>query len=114
MGCDYYIRSELVIEYIDKNGSKSVTKTTIMFEKGYIFSIPDEDSDDDEETQHNKWKAELQRRIEKNIYKKMLYLDDQWLKYSYQKKYATELNIMCPNMVKLVKVYKDYNAWERD
>jgi hypothetical protein len=78
-----------------------------------VFSIPDEDSDDDEETQYQKFKEELTRRINKNTYKKILYENDVWVKSSYEKKYVKELKIICPRMVKLVKVYKDYTAWER-
>ena len=51
MGCDYYTQSELVIEYIDMNGARSITKTNRTIEKRYVFNVPDEDSDDDEETQ---------------------------------------------------------------
>ena len=113
MGCDYYTQSELVIEYVDDKGARSVTKTGRTLEKGYVFSIPDEDSDDDEETQYQKFKEELTRRINKNTYKKILYENDVWVKSSYEKKYVKDLKMICPRMVKLVKVYKDYTAWER-
>ena len=114
MGCDYYIQSELVIEYVDDKGARSVTKTGRTLEKGYIFNVPDEDSDDDEETQYQKFKEEIERRIAKNTYKKILYENDGWIKASYEKRYKKECQIICPRMVKLLKVYKDYNAWERN
>jgi hypothetical protein len=113
MGCDYYKQSELVIEYIDNNGAISVTKTNRIVEKGYIFHITDNDSDDDEETQNEKYKKELEKRISENTYKKMLYENNSWTKSSYEKKYKNELFILCPRMVKLVKIYKDYYAWKR-
>ena len=113
MGCDYYVQSDLVIVYYDNQGALSTTRTNRILEKGYIFSVADEDSDDDEETQNIKWKEELKRRVEKYTYKKMLYEDDKWVKDSYEKKYSKELNIICPRMVKIVKVYKDYYAWVR-
>jgi hypothetical protein len=114
MVCDYYIQSELVIEYIDMNGARSVTKTRRTLEKGYVFNVQDMDSDDDEETQLQKFKEEVERRILKNTSKKMLYENDVWVKSSYEKRYKKECQSICPRMVKLVKVYKDYNAWERN
>lgn len=50
MGCDYYIQTELVIEFIDKDGKICTIYTNRELQKGYIFSYPDEDSDDDMET----------------------------------------------------------------
>ncbi len=113
MGCDYYTQSELVIEYIDMNGARSITKTNRTIEKRYVFNVPDEDSDDDEETQYKKFQDELKRKIIENTHKKMLYENDAWIKSSYEKNYKKELPILCPRMVKIVKIYKDYTAWER-
>jgi hypothetical protein len=113
MGCDYYTQSELVIEYVDDRGAISKTRTNRVLEKGYVFSIPDEDSDDDEETQLQKYNKYIEKMINKNTYKKMLYDNEEWVKSSYEKKYVKDLKMICPRMVKLVKVYKDYTAWER-
>ena len=113
MGCDYYIQTELVVDYIDINGALSTTRTNRKLERCYLTNLPEEDSDDDEETQYNKWKEELKRLIEKNTYKKMLYENDKWIKTSYEKKYSKGLNIICPRMIKPLKIYKDYSAWER-
>jgi len=116
MGCDYYIKSELVIVYYDNNGALSTSRTNRIIKKGYIMSVlkKNEDSDDDQETKNKKWKEELNRLIEKNTYKKILYENDKWIKDSYEKNYLKELNIVCPRMVKLVKIYKDYEAWETE
>ncbi len=113
MGCDYYTQSELVIEYIDDKGAISKTRTNRNVEKGYIFYVPEEDSDDDQETQHKKFMDELQRKIMKNTHKKILYENEEWVKSSYEKKYVKDLKMICPRMVKLLKIYKDYTAWER-
>jgi hypothetical protein len=51
--------------------------------------------------------------INEYTYKKMLYENEKWVKSSYEKKYVKELKIICPRMVKLVKVYKDNTAWKR-
>lgn len=114
MGCDYYIQSELVIVFYDDKGALSITRTNIIVEKGYIFSIRDEDSDDDTVTEYDKFRLELERRIIENTYHKILYENDRWLKESYEKKYLKELKNLCPTMVKLQKIYKNYTAWERE
>ena len=114
MACDYYVKSDLVIVCYDNQGVLSTTITNRIIKKCYIFSVADEDLDDDEESKYKKWKEELKRRLEKYTYKKMLYEDEKWIKESYKKKYSKELNILCPRIIKLVKVYKDYYAWERN
>ena len=68
MGCDYYIKTELIIEYLDKNGRFSTIYTDVFINKGYIFQISDYDSDDDWETADKKYNEEIQRRIEENTY----------------------------------------------
>jgi len=113
MGCDYYTQSELVIEYVDDKGAISKTRTNRVLEKGYVFSVPDADSDDDYETQSKKYDEYIEKMINEHTYKKMLYDNEEWIKSSYEKKYAKDLNIICPRMVKLVKVYKDHSAWKR-
>jgi len=113
MGCDYYIQTDLVIVYYDNNNALSSTKTNKFLEKGYIMSISDENSYDDYETQSKKHKEEIKLRIKENTYKKMLYEENNWIKKSYEKKYSKEINMICPKIVKLVKVYTDHYAWER-
>lgn len=114
MGCDYYVQSDLVIEYYDNKGALSSITTNRKIEKRYITYIQDEDSDDDPETQNKKWREELNRCIEKNSYEKILYKDDKWIQDSYEKKYSKEIKILYPRIHKLVKIYKDYTAWERE
>ena len=113
MGCDYYIHSDLVIEYFDNKGTISTTRTNRILEKGYIFNVPDEDSDEDQETQYKKYIEEIERLVSKNTYKKILYENEKWIKSSYEKKYSKELTLLCPGMIKIVKIYKDYSAWKR-
>ena len=99
MGCDYYIQTDLVIIYYDNKGALSSITTNRQIEKRYIIYIQNEDSDDDQETQHKKWREELNRCIEQN---------------SYEKKYSNELKKMSPRINKLVKIYKDYTAWKSE
>jgi hypothetical protein len=114
MGCDYYIQTDLVIIYYDNKGALSSITTNRQIEKRYIIYIQNEDSDDDQETQHKKWREELNRCIEQNSYKKILYNDDKWIQDSYEKKYSNELKKMSPRINKLVKIYKDYTAWKSE
>jgi len=55
MDCDYYTQSELIIEFIDSKGAISKTRTNRVLDRGYVFRVPDEDSDDDLETQNQKY-----------------------------------------------------------
>ncbi len=114
MGCDYYVQTDLVIVYIDDRGALSKTRTNLSLEKRYINYIPDENSDDDQETLDEKFENTLQHKINENTYTKMLYENDNWVEISYEKKYKKTLPLLCPRMVKLVKLYKSFIAWERD
>ena len=111
MVCDYYIQTELVIEFSEMNGSLSKTTTNRMINRGYIMNIPDNDSDDDYDTQDKKYKKELEKKISENTYQKMLYENDRWVKSSYEKRYLRNITILCPTMIKLIRVYKDISAF---
>lgn len=113
MGCDYYIQNILVIEYQAKNGRINTIYTNRNIEKGYLFRSPDYDTDDDEETSDKKYQAELERIIKKNEYDKMLFENGEWVKKSYKMNYETNLMETYKEIVKFVKVYKKYSAWER-
>lgn len=112
MGCDYYVQSELVIEYINKNNTKSITKTNRDVKKCWIYDN-NSNSDDDINTQDTKYLQSIKNAIEENTYKKIIYQDEKWVSYSYEKKYKKELTYLCPNMLKIIKIYKDYYAWKR-
>ncbi len=113
MGCDYYTKSELIIEFIDEKGAMCKTRTNICQERNWIHSVPDADSDEDQETQSKKYYEELERCIQRNTYKKVLYENETWVKESYEKRYLKELKMICPRMVRLIRMYKDYTAWKR-
>lgn len=113
MGGHYYIQSELVIEYRDNRGRINTIYTNRKQEKGYIFSYPDYDSDDDNETDHNKYKAELARMIEKNTYNKILFENGKWVKETYKTRYQTYLMKTFIEIKEILKVYKKNIAWER-
>ena len=111
MSCDYFIQTELVIEFIESNGALSKTTTNRRVNRGYILHIPDNDSDDDYETQEKKFNKELEKIMSKNTYQKMLYENDRWVKSSYEKRYLKDISILCPTMIKLIRVYKDISAF---
>jgi hypothetical protein len=87
MGCEYYIQSELIIEFRDKDGKICTIYTDRELQKGYLFSYSDNNSDDDMKTQNKKYHAELMRRIEQHTNNKMLFENENWIKESYKKKY---------------------------
>lgn len=112
MGCDYYIQTELVIEFRDKDSKISVIHTNIKLQKVYIFSYPNQDLDDDIDTQDKKFQTELERRIQENTYNKMLFKNEVWIKETYKKKYENYLFKTYKDIVKLIKIYKKYTASE--
>jgi predicted methyltransferase len=114
MGCDYYIQKEFVIEYECKDGKINTIVTNKTTEKGYIFSFQNEDSDDDMETENNKFYAELERMIDENTYDKILFENDNWVKETYKKRYQDYLFKTFNQIYKLKKVYKSCYALKRD
>ncbi len=113
MDCDYYVHSDLVIVYYDALGALSSIKTNRTIEKCYLSKLQDEDSDDDQELRDKNWKEELQRCIEKKTYKKTLYENNEWIKESYKKRFLQYLTNISTTTIGIVKIYKDYHAWER-
>jgi hypothetical protein len=114
MGCDYYIQTELVIEYVDIIGRISLIRTNRDINKGYIFNYKDYDSDDDQETSYKKYKAEIERKIKENTYDKILFVNDIWIKESYKKKYEEQLKREFKEIYKFIKIYKKVCAWEKN
>lgn len=112
MKSHYYIKKELVIEYQAKNGRICTIYTNTKFQKGFIFSYPDEDSDDDFIIAHRKFKAELERKIKENTYDKILFKNGKWIEESYKKEYENTINESCADILRLLKVYKKMTAWE--
>jgi hypothetical protein len=113
MVCDYYIQTELVIEYIDIIGRISFIRTNRDTTKGYIIHQNDENSGDDEET-YTKYKAEIERKIKQNTYSKILFENDVWIKESYRKNYEEPLKKEFNEIHKFKKIYKKVSAWERN
>jgi hypothetical protein len=106
----YYIQTELVIECIDTNGSLSKTRTNRTLEKCYFNCFQNKDYDC--ETQKKKYDEELQNIIDRNKSNKIIHENKQWGKASYKKRYLRIIQVICPRMVELVKIYKEYTVWK--
>jgi len=63
MTCDYYIKSTLVIEYLNNDLKLCKIYTNIQIKKGYIYKWDNYDSDDDSETSAEKYKQEIKKKI---------------------------------------------------
>ena len=111
---NYYIQTELVIEYLDKMGRLSFIYTNRSVNRGYIYQPPDYDSDDDEETSYKKYQNELERKIKENTYNKVLFENNAWIKDSYRKKYEERFKREFKDVDNVKKIYKKVTAWERN
>lgn len=100
----YYIKSELVIEYKDNEGKFSIIYTNLYVKKKYIYKPTDYDSDDDDK--NIKITDELDEEHNKNISNKILYINDEWIKKSYKKKYQHLLNKLSRDISRVIKIYK--------
>lgn len=113
MGCDYYVQTELAIEFKDKDGKINFIYTNRELQKGYIHQSSDYDSDDDFETMNKKYSAEIERKIKDNTYNKILFENGEWIKESYKTKYHDYLLNLFTNIHQFIKVYKKHSAWKR-
>ena len=112
MGCDYYTESQLVIEYVDVNGIVHMKVLHVSdIEPHYIFSYGYV-SDDDEDTNHDRFNEALQKAISEHTYIKMLYDNEEWKELSYETAYAGWTNSIV-GMGKMLKLYYNRDAWER-
>jgi hypothetical protein len=114
MTCEYYIQTELVIEYLDKFGRKSVVYTDRTIKKRYIFTYSDYNSDDDNESANKKINEEIQRKIAKNTYDKIIFDNDTWSKESYKKRYQALFKREFKEIDNIKKIYKKNIAWKKD
>ena len=112
MGCDYYIRTELVIEFYDKDNKHCCIYTDMDLKKGYLFNYQDNNSDNNEETQCKKFQADLERIIQENTNSKILFDNYFWIKESYRKKYYIYIMKTFIQIHKLKKVYKKTSVRE--
>jgi hypothetical protein len=110
MGCDYYIQTDLVIEYLDKMGRLSLIYTNRSIKRGYLFK----ELDNDTETSYKKYKAEIQIIIKNNTYNKILFDNANWVKETYKKNYKADIKRQFREIDNIQKIYKKTTAWERN
>lgn len=108
----YYITNEVIIEYQDKYGNLSTIYTNLSLKKRYVYEPPDYLSNDDIDTKTIKLNNELERKIQKNKYKRILYENDKWIKKSYKKKYQDLFIKSSREICKLLKIYKRVESWK--
>lgn len=112
MGYDFFIQSELVIEYIEVSGAHSKTFTDRQIKPYKLFSVPDEDSDDDIDTYKEKYDNEVERQMQLHQKVKILFKHGQWKKTSYGKRYESYISSICPRLDQLVSVKKIYQTFK--
>lgn len=112
MHCDFYIQTELVIEYIDVNGANSKTHTDRKIENFSVSYVDGIDSDDDFETIREKHELEVQTQMNLKRKTKHLFSNGKWAKESYKKRYESYIYSICPRMEQLTCVYKSVNTFK--
>ena len=95
MVCDYYVDTSLVIEYLSADNRLCKITTDYGNKKRYLSNQKLDDLND---------------KLKKHTYIKILYEQNSWIKDSYQKKYEKRLKRDFPLIHKLNKVYKSVNA----
>jgi len=114
MGCDYYIQSKLVIEYLDEADLLCVIYTDLRVKGAYVLKCADYNYNDDMATFTQKFRAELNKEIEKNNYETILFENDLWLKDIYKQTYESRIKREFKQILKLKKIYKKFTAWENN
>jgi hypothetical protein len=100
MGCDYYVESSLIIDYISDKGNSCRIITNTTRKRGYVT-----------EKEETSFLKSLKRMLKKNTGIKMLYDNKEWLKEKYQKRYEKKLKKRFPEILEYKQIFKDYVAW---
>lgn len=111
MTCDYYIKIEIIVHYMDNKNTPNNCCISESLMRGYIF-----DYDIDDRSEHHikqQYKAELEQAIQENTHEKALFKNNHWLKDCYKTKYDEKLHAI-PNVNNVTTIYKKTSAWERN
>jgi hypothetical protein len=111
MSCDYSVTNELVIEYINANGSIDKMYSDKQNIE-YFIDKNDIDYDSDSEnyaTFDNKYKKLIEFKIAENTYNKIIYDNNVWIKPEYKHKFDRLLFMY--NITKVIRIYKKYKAF---
>ena len=114
MVADYYIQTELVIEYLNKNGSHSIIYTDRNVSNRYVNVIIGFNPNDDTETFDNKFRMTVDIHINKNKYNKILFENNDWLAESYKLTYENRIKNDFKEINKLIKIYIKSTSWKRN
>jgi len=93
MSCDYYIQTELIIEYLSENGDTIKISTNKIVVKGYIHS----------KTEFVSYEEELNNRIALATYTKPIYENGIW---TNKEKYMPILQQLCIKEAKVKRIYR--------
>lgn len=106
---DYYVRTELIIEYIHYNGLKCSICTNINIENCRINNIPRSTSLEST-FQRKGYNDEITRKITKKTCNKMIFENGAWIKESYKKRYEKRLITTFREIKGFIKIYKKNTA----
>lgn len=109
---EYYVQSDLVIEYKDINRLFCKIYTDRNVKKKYIYEYDDYSSEDDYKTSQMKLNNKIERKLRKYTFNKILYEKNEWVKKSYKKKYEKYIAKEYKEIVNMLKVYKKVTAYK--
>ena len=111
MVCDYVVESCIVIEYIDDAKKKCKLYINCEREYYYLDELAEENIQEIQENIKREIRMNyLNKKIQENTFKKILFENDSWIDISYKKQYNKICNPKYITMSKIIKVYKDFKA----
>ena len=103
MSCDYFIQTELIIQYYSKDKKIKTIRTNRLIKKCYLYYQKNEEND---------ITYEIDKKIKDNTYQNILYKDENWINNLYKKKYKNYIFKSFNDIDKLIKVYENNTAFE--
>lgn len=110
---EYYVQTDLVVEYIDKNNEHCLMYTNREIRKKFIENYKISDPNHDIDTHQKKINIAINKKIDKYTFNKMFY-DRKWLKKSYQQTYENYLKITFKEIDKLIRVYNRVSSFTNE
>jgi hypothetical protein len=110
MGCDYVVVYSLVIEYIDIENKFCKVSTNYKIKNCYL----DENIEYCENNHYDEIRSDfLNKKIQENTRKKILFENEKWVKNSYKKRYKNFWYCNYIKFNKMIKVYKEIKAIDK-
>ena len=104
---EYYVQTDLVVEYIDINDKYCIIYTNRDICKKIIETY--QNYNDDIVTQKKKINKKINKKIDKYTFHKMFY-DHKWLKETYRETYEIFLKYSFKEIHKLIRVYNKVSS----